>query len=372
MDSHLLPVLAILSAGLGGGAGIYTAAVALGFRHGIDWDHIAAITDITSATASVEASDEVWLIGEPGLLLTDETHHEQHGPHDGHTHEPEDGDAHVHEHEATSGAQNLPQPSGWGSGQNPTATASSGRAVAVLTGAATAPPRSAPLVTLAHAHRTAVWHGSLYALGHGTIVTILGIVAIVAAEFLPDWVDGVMERVVGVTLIFLSAYLFYSLYQYFRGGADFRIRSRWMLVFAGVANAWHWVRSRVGRHEHVHVQPQNYTARTAYAIGVIHGIGAETGTQALIIATAVGATSKGVAIAALLCFVVGLLISNSFVTFASTTGFVSARRRRLVYVGAGVFAAVFSLVVGLVFLNASTGLLPDLDKYFHWVGGPTA
>jgi hypothetical protein len=27
--------------------------------------------------------------------------------------------------------------------------------------------------------------------------------------------------------------------------------------------------------------------------------------------------------------------------------------------------------VGLVFLNATAGVLPDLDKYVHWVGGPT-
>ena len=96
-----------------------------------------------------------------------------------------------------------------------------------------------------------------------------------------------------------------------------------------------------------------------------------TGTQALIIATAVGATSKSVAVAALLFFVFGLLVSNSFVTIASTSGFVSAKRRRLVYVGAGFVAAIFSLVVGLVFLNASAGILPDLDKYVHWIGGPS-
>ena len=38
--------------------------------------------------------------------------------------------------------------------------------------------------------------GTLYALGHGLVVTVLGIIAIVAAEFLPDWIDPVMERIV--------------------------------------------------------------------------------------------------------------------------------------------------------------------------------
>jgi high-affinity nickel-transport protein len=224
--------------------------------------------------------------------------------------------------------------------------------------------------TLPPSQKEAIWLGSLYALGHGMVVIILGVIAILAAEFLPEWVDPIMEKVVGVTLIFLAAYLFYSIYRYYRGGGMFVMRSRWMLIFAGVGNAWHWIRSRIGHHEHVHVEQRNYTSRTAFGIGLIHGIGAETGTQALIIATAVGATSKGVAIAALLFFVVGLLISNTVVTMTSTLGFVSARRRQTIYVMAGVIAAVFSLVLGLVFLTESTGILPALDPYFRWIGGP--
>src|SRR5687768_15675225 len=120
-----------------------------------------------------------------------------------------------------------------------------------------------------------------------------------------------------------------------------------MLVFAGVGNAWSWIRSRLGKHEHKHIAPQQYTARTAFGIGLIHGIGAETGTQALIIATAVGATSKTTALATLFFFVFGLLISNSAVTVMSTAGFVSARRRTAIYIAVGLVAAVFSLVVGV-------------------------
>ena len=116
--------------------------------------------------------------------------------------------------------------------------------------------------------------------------------------------------------------------------------------------------------------PQQYTARTAFGIGLIHGIGAETGTQALIIATAAGATSQGTAIATLFFFVFGLLISNSVVTIMSTAGFVSAQRRTAIYVVVGFFAAVFSLIVGVFFLLQSGDLLPGLDQYFRWIGGP--
>src|SRR5690348_16584269 len=56
------------------GIGVLATGLALGIRHGIDWDHIAAITDITTtAAASEEEAD--WLVREPGLMLTDESHH---------------------------------------------------------------------------------------------------------------------------------------------------------------------------------------------------------------------------------------------------------------------------------------------------------
>jgi high-affinity nickel-transport protein len=333
----------LLTAGIGG-IGVYAAALALGIRHGIDWDHIAAITDITSTAAAVEDEDESWLIGEPGVMLTDESHHSTHS----HTHE-EDGPP----LEASGGALTA---------------AASGTATATL-----ARPRSGISVltaSLPPSQKNALWLGSLYAVGHGAVVVVLGIIAILASEFLPDWIDPIMEKLVGATLLFLAAYLFYSVFRYYRGGGQFHMRSRWMLVFAGVRNAWHWVRSHVGQHEHVHAEPQSYSSRTALGIGVIHGIGAETGTQALIIATAVGATSQSVAIGALFVFVIGLLISNTAVTVMSTVGFVSAHRRQTIYVMAGLVAGVFSLVLGIVFLTASTGILPELDPFFRWIGGP--
>lgn len=212
--------------------------------------------------------------------------------------------------------------------------------------------------------------GSLYALGHGTVVAALGVLAILASEFLPSRIDPIMERVVGGTLIFLATYLFYSLYRFFRGG-DFRIRSRWMLIFAGVRNGFNWLWARIrGERQYRHVEAQQYGVRTAYGIGLIHGIGAETGTQVLVIATAVGAGSKAMSVATLVAFVVGLLIANSIVTIATTAGFVSARRRKAVYAGVGLLAAVFSLAIGLFFLAGAGVNLPDLGGYFRWIGGP--
>jgi high-affinity nickel-transport protein len=96
---------------------------------------------------------------------------------------------------------------------------------------------------------------------------------------------------------------------------------------------------------------------------MIHGVGAETGTQALVIATAVGASSQAAGVVALIAFLVGLLISNSMITVVSTAGFLSSGRRKWIYVGAGILAAAFSLVVGLAFLLGSADVLPNLDPF---------
>jgi high-affinity nickel-transport protein len=346
-----LPLTPVTLAIGGGSIGILAAALALGIRHGIDWDHIAAITDITSTTAATHDPEEKWLVREPGLMLTDESHHALASA------------SSPAVAEARKVIQAAPLPVGAG-------VAGSGPATVVMGMRGNGHRSAAGLLT---EQRRALYLGTLYALGHGSIVTVLGLLAILARGFLPAEIDPIMERVVGVTLVFLAVYLFYSLYRFFRGDGEFRIRSRWMLVFAGVRNVFRWLRSRIsGEHPHdhdVHGMDQ-YGARTAYGVGLIHGIGAETGTQVLVIATAVGAGTKAMGVAAMMAFVLGLLISNSFVTLATTAGFVSSRRRQEIYVFAGVLAAVFSLVVGLVFLFRAGGFLPELDPYFRWLGGP--
>src|SRR3954453_6987302 len=41
----------------GGVVALLVTALVLGFRHGIDWDHLAAITDITSTSGAAEAAE---------------------------------------------------------------------------------------------------------------------------------------------------------------------------------------------------------------------------------------------------------------------------------------------------------------------------
>ena len=77
--------------------------------------------------------------------------------------------------------------------------------------------------------------GTLYALGHGAVVIALGLAAIAFGALLPDWLDPIMGRIVGVTLVALGVWVMYSVYRYARAGERFRLRSRWMLVFDGDA-----------------------------------------------------------------------------------------------------------------------------------------
>jgi hypothetical protein len=273
--------------------GLLLSAFAFGFRHGIDWDHIAAITDITSSQED---------------------------------------------------------------------------------------------------RRRALLFGTLYVLGHALVVLALGILAIAAGDRLPQGVDEVMGRVVGATLIVLGVYVVVSLVRH---GRDFRLRSRWMLIFAGVRKGARWVRRRVsagsgtgrtvsggvavaegappslwhhGHHgrpgHHHHDRPEtdedipSYGRGTAFGVGMIHGIGAETPTQVLIFLTAAGAGGPLVGMSVLATFIVGLVASNSVITVGSSLGYLQASRHFALYAGVAVVTAVFSLVVGTLFVLGEEGVLP--------------
>jgi ABC-type nickel/cobalt efflux system permease component RcnA len=288
------------------GVGVLISAFLFGFRHGIDWDHIAAITDITSS------QDD---------------------------------------------------------------------------------------------RRSALVFGTLYALGHALVVFVIGVFAIVLGERLPEGVDHVMERIVGFTLVLLGVFVFVSL---IRHGREFRMRSRWMLIFTGVRNTYRRIRpsavpsrteddahlrepvhvhagddgggvaievaedlpvsewhhghhGRPGHHHHKHPEPDafmNYGTRTAFAVGMVHGVGAETPTQLVIFLTAAGASGKTAGVAVLAAFIVGLLSSNTMITLGSSYGFLRASQNWKIYVTVAVLTGLFSLVIGTLFLFGRGILLP--------------
>ncbi len=303
-----------------GGIALLATALALGLRHGIDWDHIAAIADITSTTAATEAAEEAH-----------DAVHEAGGPEHEHAHggSPE-RDVHV----------------------------------AVPTdGATLVLPAAMPLTRrrLVEDQRRSVGLGSLYAFGHAAVVIGLGLAALIFGAILPSWIDPIMGRVVGVTLVLLGVWVLYSAYGYVRHGSTFRLRSRWMLAFDSVRYGWRWFGARIHGHHHVEpLEASSYGAKTAFTVGAIHGIGAETATQVLLIAALGGAAGSGLGVPMLFAFVAGLLISNTVIVLISATGFVASQTRQRLYVAVGVVAGVFSLIVGVIFLAGADTLLPAL------------
>jgi high-affinity nickel-transport protein len=152
-------------------------------------------------------------------------------------------------------------------------------------------------------------------------------------------------------------------YRYARAGEPFRLRSRWMLVFDGARLGWRHLQARIHGHEHVEpLEMSSYGTRTAFGVGMIHGIGAETGTQVLLIAAVGGAASAGLGVPMLFAFVIGLLLSNFAIVLLSSAGFVASQTRERIYVVTGAVAGIFSLVIGTVFLFGLEGGLPSLES----------
>jgi len=333
----MIPALDVLSLSPSASApaaavGLLVTALLLGVRHGVDWDHIAAITDITSTTSAADVGTAAHQIAH-GTPTHDHEH--AHG-----------GPTEIRAHDAGPGA-----------------------ATQAATGSPASVVPAMPRSRLVTEQRHSIVLGTLYAFGHASVVAVLGLTALAFGAVLPDWVDPIMGRVVGVTLLLLGTWVFFSLYQYARHGTEFRLRSRWMLLFDVARHGWHRFQARLHGHEHVApIEMSSYGPRTAFGVGMIHGVGAETGTQVLIIAAVGGAAGAGLGVPMMIAFIIGLLISNSVIVVVTATGFVASQLRQRIYVAIGVVAGAFSIVVGLLFLLQAEQVLPDLDSILGFIG----
>jgi hypothetical protein len=238
---------------------------------------------------------------------------------------------------------------------------------------------------------------TLYAGGHALVVLALGIGAVVAGAKIPAALDSAMGYVVGATLVALGIYVFYSLVRY---GRDMRMRSRWMLVMSGLRRTWRWlrrpdlgsgelveiehehehdssghhdhgeslegpagagdtavaVRTRTHRHVHRHVAPMppdpltGYGPVSAFVIGMVHGVGAETPTQVLLFLTAAGISGNAGGVLLLVTFLAGLFASNTLVALGSALGFLGSKRRSWLFVILAAATGAFSLWIGVSYL----------------------
>ncbi|MCU1428313.1 MAG: hypothetical protein JWL83_2313 [Actinomycetia bacterium] len=122
------------------------------------------------------------------------------------------------------------------------------------------------------------------------------------------------------------------------------------------------------RHGHTHKHVVNMPADpfvtvgpwAAGGIGMLHGIGAETPTQILIFAAAADVTGRGASFVILVSFIVGLLCSNTLIALGSTFGFLGVGANKAILVTLSLATAVVSLGVGLLLLTGQSHLLPPL------------
>jgi high-affinity nickel-transport protein len=240
---------------------------------------------------------------------------------------------------------------------------------------------------------------TLYALGHAAVAFAIGAAVILASAHLPESIGEVMERLVGVTLIALGAWVILSTV---RNGQSARMPSRGALVVSGFRRLRrrgsapvvieHEHDHPVGehhdhelehqhepepvgarrrtmvtpkhrhRHQHVGSLPDDplptYGGGAAVGVGMIHGIGFETPTQALVFVTAAGAGSRVAGLLVLACFLAGLLAANTVVAIASTLGFTGASSRARLYTVASLMAAVASLALGLLYVFGAGDIMP--------------
>jgi cytochrome c biogenesis protein CcdA len=236
---------------------------------------------------------------------------------------------------------------------------------------------------------------TMYALGHAAVAFAIGAAVILASAHLPASVGEFMERLVGVTLVALGVWVIGST---LRNGQSTRMPSRGALLIAGFRR----VRPRrpapivivhehdhpagehhdheltpesVGgaqrttvmprhrhRHQHVGALPDDpfpaYGRSAAVGVGMIHGIGFETPTQALVFVTAAGAGTRVAGLLVLACFLAGLLAANTVVATASTFGLTGASSRARLYTIVSLVAATASLALGLLYVFGKGDIMP--------------
>jgi hypothetical protein len=199
--------------------------------------------------------------------------------------------------------------------------------------------------------------GLLYVLGHATMVALLGGTVILFQRSLPVSLDSWAERAVGLTLVILGLYVLGTL---LRDKTALPKSRASILIGSGRWLAWKLGRA-FGRTAEKPQQPAgSYSRGSVFLIGIIHGLGAETPSQLLLflLAANLGGVARG--FLGLAVFLTGLLFMNTLMT-ASAVGIfgMSAAKPRVLRFVIGA-TALYSVVVGSIFLFGASGLLPQL------------
>jgi high-affinity nickel permease len=201
--------------------------------------------------------------------------------------------------------------------------------------------------------------GATYALGHACTVVALGAMVIMLHIPLPARLDAWTERLIGVTLIVLGIGVAGSLMRHVHTGSA--LQSRLAVVISGLN--WAWWRIRKTYRPELRRPRQftwNYTGGSVFVIGVLHGLGAETPSQLMLflLTASLGGTAKG--LMGLGAFAVGLIAMNALMTASLGGIFGTSSSRPQLCRWVAVAGAVYSVVIGAVFLAGASGRLPPL------------
>ncbi len=209
--------------------------------------------------------------------------------------------------------------------------------------------------------------GFLYALGHALTIAVLGCAVIFLHLSLPAHLDAIGERLVGATLIVLSLYVLWTFVRRREAGSlpghHHIPRSRIALLISGARYAG-WRVRKLANPELPQPDPFRfvYDKSSVFVVGIIHGLGAETPSQLLLflLAANLGGTSRG--FLGLLCFIFGLLVMNSVMTASASGIFAGSVARPRLQTFVTSLAAVYSFVIGAVFLFGASDRLPPLVR----------
>jgi hypothetical protein len=194
----------------------------------------------------------------------------------------------------------------------------------------------------------------LYCVGHGSVIVIFGIAIVVLGLHVPLVVDRIFESVVGATLVVLGAFV---LWQLGRDGSDYRYSGRVRILVGVVRRAW----ARARRRGSGPADPlEDLSRRSAFAVGVLHGTGAETPTQVVLFAGAATSGSHAAAMLLMGSFVAGMVLADVGIAASWLAGLLGVRSAPRAQMVLGGLTGLSSLAVGTLFLAGRSALLPAL------------
>ncbi len=103
-----------------------------------------------------------------------------------------------------------------------------------------------------------------------------------------------------------------------------------------------------------------YGTGTATGIGMLHGVGIESPTQIAIFVASTAVAGVGFGIALLATWVVGLIIANAALAIVAGAGFLNAERSFPIYATVAVIVSVLSIALGMLYI-VGLDVLPALS-----------